>query len=88
MAEWGLGGPSSSSFAIPNNNVFGKYLISSQAAFLDFFSPGQVVVSNGGHVLTGIRPRTSIVAGSGVPTVVVTGSKSSYYAPVARFVHQ
>jgi hypothetical protein len=82
------GGTSGWSFAIPNDNLWGKYLISSQALFLDFFSPGQVVTSNGGHVLTGIRPRTSIVAASGVPTAVTTGSKSSFYAPVARFEHQ
>ena len=84
----GSSGSASWQFNIPNNNQWGKYLIASQAMFLDFFSPGQVVSSNAGHVLTGIRPRTSIVAGSGAPTVVATGSKSSFYAPVARFVHQ
>jgi hypothetical protein len=81
-------GSDSWQFPIPNSNQWGKYLISSQAVFLDFFSPGQVVVSNGGHVLTGIRPRTAIVAANGAPTVVTTGSKSTFYAPVALFEHQ
>tara|TARA_R110002072_G_scaffold41023_2_gene115679 strand:+ start:22247 stop:23320 length:1074 start_codon:yes stop_codon:yes gene_type:complete len=81
-------GADSWQFSIPNNNLWGNYLISSQALFLDFFSPGQVVASNAGHVLTGIRPRTTIVSTSGVPTVVTTGSKSTHYSPVALFEHQ
>ncbi|MFT4513185.1 MAG: hypothetical protein ACI89X_002619 [Planctomycetota bacterium] len=54
--------------SIPNNNVFGDMHISSQAIFLDFFTPGQVVVSNAADVFTGIRPRSSIVATSGRAT--------------------
>tara|TARA_R110002096_G_scaffold12681_7_gene45344 strand:+ start:78 stop:1151 length:1074 start_codon:yes stop_codon:yes gene_type:complete len=89
-----LGGSASSSgskswsFLIPNNNIWAGINISAQALFLDFFSPGQVVVSNAGTVLTGTRPRTTILRGQGVPTVVTTGQKSSYYCPVAFFEHQ
>ncbi|MFT6082929.1 MAG: hypothetical protein ACI8UD_003929 [Planctomycetota bacterium] len=84
----GSSGSESWSFSIPNDNVFGDMHISSQAIFLDFFSPGQVVVSNAADVFTGIRPRTSIIAASGPPTSVVTGSKSTNYCPVAFFDHQ
>lgn len=76
------------SFAIPNNPVLGRLPIAAQVVSLDFFSPGQVVVSNGAQVVTGVRPRASIVAANGAPTSVTTGSKSSYYAPVAFFEHQ
>jgi len=82
------GGSSSWSFAIPNMPVFGGIRIAAQVVALDFFSPGQVVVSNGAEVLTGIRPRTSIVSASGAPTVVTSGSKSTTYAPVTFFVSQ
>jgi acetyltransferase-like isoleucine patch superfamily enzyme len=75
-------------FLIPNNNIWAGVNISSQALFLDFFSPGQIVVSNAGTVLTGVRPRSSIVTGSGAPTVVNTGQKSTWYCPVAFFEHQ
>lgn len=81
-------GSSSWSFAIPNLPVFGNIQIAAQAIALDFFSPGQVVVSNGAEVLTGVRPRMSIVAANGAPTVVTTGSKSTSYAPVTFFVSQ
>ena len=82
------GGAANWSFFIPNDNTWGKFTISSQAVFLDFFAPGQVVSSNGGEVLTGIRPRTSIIANNGAPTVLTTGSKSQWYCPVAFFKHQ
>lgn len=82
------GGAVSWSFLIPNNEVWADYVISAQGIFLDFFSPGQIVVSNGGEVLTGARSRSSIVAAAGVPTTVTTGTKSSYYCPVAFFEHQ
>ncbi len=89
-----LGGSTSSSgseswsFTIPNNPLFADYLISAQALFLDFFSPGGLVVSNGGQVLTGAAPRTAIVSASGAPTTLNTGSKSNNYCPVAFFEHQ
>ncbi|MEZ6037146.1 MAG: hypothetical protein R3F29_06675 [Planctomycetota bacterium] len=84
----GGSGAANWSFTIPNNNIWADMPISSQTLFLDFFTPGQVTVSNGAEVLTGARSRTSIVSASGVPTVVTTGSKSLYYCPVALFEHQ
>ncbi|MFK7739041.1 MAG: hypothetical protein AB8H80_01865 [Planctomycetota bacterium] len=84
----GNSGAESWSFPIPNLPQFSKFDISSQAIFLDFFSPGTVVVSNAGSVLTGLRPRTTIIAANGVPTTVTSGSRSLHYAPVAFFEHQ
>jgi hypothetical protein len=81
-------GSTSWSFFIPNDELFADMTISAQAIFLDFFAPGGLVVSRGGEVLTGARSRTSIVAAAGAPTAVATGSKSSYYCPVAFFEHQ
>ncbi len=81
-------GNSTWSFTIPNNPTLADFVISAQTAWLDFFSPGGVVVSNGGQVLTGAAPRTAIVAASGNPTVVITGTKSNNYCPVAFFEHQ
>lgn len=82
------GGSASWSFQIPNDNAFGDIPISSQAIFLDFFSPGQVVVSNGAQVQTGVRTRSAIISAVGPPTTVTTGAKANYYAPVAFFEHQ
>jgi hypothetical protein len=76
------------SFQIPNDNAFADMPISSQVLMLDFFTPGQVTISNGGEVLTGARPRTSIVSASGAPANLTTGSKSLSYCPVAFFEHQ
>ncbi|MCA8977595.1 MAG: hypothetical protein KDC98_22920 [Planctomycetes bacterium] len=100
MGQISLAGPSSLpgltntsgsknwSFIIPNNAAFIDYDISCQAAFFDFFVPGGAIVSNGAHVLVASRPRTSILAASGPPAVVTTGSVSQYYHPVAFFAHQ
>lgn len=82
------GGIGNWSFQVPNDNVWADVHISAQALLLDFFAPGQVVVSNGGQVRIGVRNRTSIVQASGAPTAATTGSKSTYYCPVAFFVHQ
>ncbi|MFK7741405.1 MAG: hypothetical protein AB8H80_13900 [Planctomycetota bacterium] len=75
-------------FLIPNDNVFADLTISSQTLFLDFFSPGQVVTSNGVETLTGVRPRTALLSSTGAPTTIVTGSKQVHYCPVAFFEHQ
>ncbi|MBL8756433.1 MAG: hypothetical protein JNK15_24275 [Planctomycetes bacterium] len=87
-ATTGGSGYASWAFVIPNNPVFADFRISAQALFLDFFSPGGIVVSNGAEVLTGASPRTAVVAAQGAPTVVTTGSKSNNYCPVAFFTHQ
>tara|TARA_R110002072_G_scaffold87129_2_gene196578 strand:- start:26272 stop:27339 length:1068 start_codon:yes stop_codon:yes gene_type:complete len=75
-------------FLIPNNNIFGDVTISAQGLFLDFFVPGGLVTSRAGHVVTGIRNRSAIVAASGAPTSVTTGQKSGWYCPVAFFEYQ
>jgi hypothetical protein len=75
------------SFPIPNDNAFAKYTISSQALFLDFFAPGGMVVSRGAEVLTGLRPRCTVISAAGVPTVVLSGAISQFYCPVTFFVH-
>ncbi|HEB52246.1 MAG TPA: hypothetical protein ENI87_03210 [bacterium] len=76
------------SFQIPNDNAFADLPISSQVLMLDFFSPGQVVVSNGAEVLTGARPRSTVLSAPGAPANVTTGSQLLYYCPVALFAHQ
>jgi hypothetical protein len=84
----GASGTASWSFAIPNDNAFAQLPISSQAVWLDFFSPAGLVVSRGAEVRTGLRPRSTVLSATGAPTVVVTGTLSTYYCPVAFFAHQ
>jgi hypothetical protein len=84
----GAGGTDSWSFAIPNDNAFAQMPISSQALWLDFFSPGGIVVSRGAEVLTGLRPRCTILSAAGAPSVVQTGTVAQFYCPVAFFAHQ
>jgi hypothetical protein len=81
-------GAASWTFLIPNNPLFADLPISSQALFFDLFAPGNLVVSRGAEVLTGARPRTSVLAAPGLPTAVTTGSLQANYAPVAFFEHQ
>lgn len=83
----GGSGTATWSFTIPNNPAFAKFNITAQALFLDFFAPGGLVVSNGSQVLTGLRPLTSTVAGSGAPTTITTGTVTQFYAPVAFFTY-
>ncbi|MCA8949310.1 MAG: hypothetical protein KDE27_07395 [Planctomycetes bacterium] len=84
----GSTGVKSWSFAIPNNPSFNDFDWASQALIFDFFAPGGAVVSNGAHVLTGVRPRTAIVSASGPPQLATTGSVQRNYCPVPFFVHQ
>ncbi|MCU0863717.1 MAG: hypothetical protein MUC36_08005 [Planctomycetes bacterium] len=84
----GASGTDSWSFPIPNDNAFAKMPIASQALWLDFFSPGGMVVSRGAEVVTGLRPRSTILSAAGAPTVVTNGSLATHYCPVAFFVHQ
>jgi hypothetical protein len=81
-------GAKSWSFTIPNSTSFEDFDWASQALFFDFFAPGGAVVSNGAHVLTGARPRTSILRASGPPALTTTGSVLRNYNPVPFFVHQ
>jgi len=75
------------SFVIPNDNIFADMTMSSQVFFFDFFSPGQIVISNGAEVKTGVRTRCSIVSANGQPASTTTGSKSQWYGPVTLFEH-
>lgn len=75
-------------FAIPNNPAFADLLISAQGLFLDFFAPGGLVTSNGGQVLTGAQPRTTVLSAAGAPTTLTTGALQNNYCPVAFFDHQ
>ena len=81
-------GSASWAFPIPNNPAFSDLQISSQAAFLDLFAPGGLVVSRGATILTGARPRTTIVSAVGSPATVTTGTLNVNYCPVAFFEHQ
>lgn len=76
------------SVPLANDPANADLYISSQAVFLDLFVPGGLVFSRGAEVLTGARPRTVTIAGSGPPTTVTTGTISQYYCPVAFFEHQ
>lgn len=75
-------------FGIPNSPVWADTWISSQVLCLDFFSPGGIVVSNGGEMRVGKRPRCTVVRGNGAPTTVTTGTVTRNYCPVALFEHQ
>jgi hypothetical protein len=74
-------------FLIPNNVQFSGLVISSQCLFLDFFSPGGLVVSNGAAVTTGTNPRASTCYVNGPPTTALTGSVATNYCPVTFFTH-
>jgi hypothetical protein len=84
----GTTGSKTWSFTIPNNTAFNDFHWASQAAFFDSFVPGGVVVSNGAHVVVGVKPRTSILRASGPPALATTGSILRNYNPVPFFVHQ
>jgi hypothetical protein len=75
------------SYAVPNQVALNDLWLSHQAVLLDAFAPGGVAVSNGVEVQVGIRPRASIVAAQGPPTVT-TGTLNANYAPVAFFTWQ
>lgn len=75
------------SYAIPNNAALNDLWLSHQTVLLDAFAPGGVAVSNGLEVQVGIKPRSSIVAAQGVPTMA-TGTLNANYAPVAFFTWQ
>lgn len=83
----GGGGTASWGFLIPNNIAFSGMVISGQALFLDFFSPGGVVVSNGRQVTLGTNPRGTIVYANQPPTSATSGSISRNYVPVTFFTH-
>jgi hypothetical protein len=81
-------GARSWSFSVPNDPSFNDMFISAQAAFIDTFAPGGVVVSRGGQVQIGVNPRSSVIRGNGPPSTVTTGTVTRNYCPVAFFEHQ
>jgi hypothetical protein len=86
-ATAGTSGYANWSFLIPNNLVFANVPISAQCLFLDFFSPGGLVVSNGAQVTTGTNPRASACYVNGPPTTSLVGSVALNYCPVTFFDH-
>jgi hypothetical protein len=88
-----LGGTTSGSgttswqFFIPNQIDLSGLPIAGQALFLDFFSPGGIVVSNGSQVTLGTNPRATIVYANQPPTTAVNGQVARNYAPVTFFTH-
>ncbi|MFO1077806.1 MAG: hypothetical protein U1E73_08775 [Planctomycetota bacterium] len=84
----GTTGAKSWGFAVPNNAAYNDFFWSAQAVMWDFFAPGGLVVSRGGHVQTGVNPRTSILRAQGPPQTLTTGSVQRNYNPVTFFVHQ
>ncbi|MBL8754219.1 MAG: hypothetical protein JNK15_13035 [Planctomycetes bacterium] len=73
------------SYPVPNQVALNDLWLAHQAVLLDAFAPGSVVVSNGVAVQVGIKPRTTVLAAQGLPTVVSTGTTNLNYAPVAFF---
>lgn len=76
------------SFPIPNNNIWGHFDWTCQAAFLDLFAPGLVCVSRGAQIRVGMRPRSTAIVGTGNPLTVTTGTANRNYCPVTFFQHQ
>ncbi len=69
---------------VPNVLALNDLWLSHQALPLAALAPGGIVVSNGVQVQVGIRPRTTVIAAQGPPTVA-TGTRNGSYAPVAFF---
>lgn len=81
-------GSRSWSWTVPNSITWNGFYWSAQAAFFDFFAPGGIVTSRGAQVQVGTQPRCAIVAASGPPANITTGSVSRNYCPVTFFQHQ
>ena len=71
-------------YTVPNVLALNDLWLSHQALPLAALAPGGIVVSNGVQVQVGIRPRTTVIAAQGPPTVA-TGTRNGNYAPVAFF---
>ncbi len=82
------GGSRTWSWTVPNSTVWNGFYWSAQAAFFDFFAPGGIVTSRAAQVQVGIQPRCTILAASGPPVGITTGSLSRNYCPVTFFEHQ
>lgn len=78
------GGGASWQVQVPNNLAFNNFTISSQAAILDFFVPGSLVVSNADQVQFGIAPACSMLYSQGSATAA-TGSVLNNFGIVTLF---
>lgn len=78
------GGAYSWSTLVPNRRVLNDVIVSSQAAILDFFAPGGIVVSNGDQMQLGIAPAESFVYSQG-STTAASGSVAANYGVVTLF---
>lgn len=75
------------SITVPNNRIpWYQATIETQAAILDFFAPGGIVVSSGDQVQFGIQPANTIIFASGPgSTTATTGSVYRNYGLVTLF---
>ena len=74
------------SVPIPNERVFNNLVLSTQAFCLDFFSPGNLVVSNGDQVQIGIDPAMSLLWSTGSATAAA-GSVYANWGAITLFAH-
>lgn len=79
-------GSTTFSVPIPSDRVFNDLILSSQAFCLDFFSPGNLVVSNGDQVQIGIDPAMSLLWSTGSSTAS-SGSVYANLGVVTLFAH-
>jgi hypothetical protein len=71
--------------AIPNNRLlYNDFVVTSQVASLDFFSPAGVVVSNADEIQFGIDPACTIVSSQGSASAT-SGSIYANYGVVTLF---
>jgi len=72
------------SIPVPFNLALNNFVISSQAVAFDFFSPGNLVVSNGDSVQFGVYPQQTLIYSSGSATAT-TGSQYLNFGLVTLF---
>ncbi|HLQ37609.1 MAG TPA: hypothetical protein VK348_07400, partial [Planctomycetota bacterium] len=78
-------GSHSWSISVPNNRIpWHQATMETQAAILDFFAPGGVVVSNGDQVKFGIDPANTVIYAQGSSTAT-TGSVQRHFGLVTLF---
>ena len=74
------------SIPLPNDPSLSRVPLTVQGAALDFFVPGQVVLSNAHEMTVGFRPRIGTVTSSGGPTST-SGSARFSWGIVTLFDH-
>lgn len=73
--------------SLPNDRYLNDMILSSQAACLDFFSPGGVVVSNGDQLQVGIDPAMTVIYSQGSATAA-SGWVWPHHGAVTSFAWQ